>query len=454
MRLLLLFFLAGSMHAAQSFAPDRAVGSIPALTTLAFGYLLLTAFLAGSVFKSLGLPRLTGYLVSGIVVGPHALGFLTSSTVDDLGIVNGVAIALIALTAGTEMHFRSLKPLFKSIFFIAVLPTLATIALLTAGVYLARPRLAFLEALEPVQLLAISAVLGVTLAAKSPAVIVALRDEMDADGPLVRTSLAVVVIADLLVIVLFALVSSLAQSVLGEGADVARSVRALSWEIFGSGAIGILVGGLLALYLKKVPGSGALFVLTVSFVVAEVGHRLHLDPLLVSLSAGMLIRNATSVGERLHREIEAAGTPVYIAFFSVAGATIHLDALALLGPVATVLVLVRAAGYLAGARVAARLAGAPDVVRRFVGFGLLPQAGLALALAILFTRAFPGVGEQAAALVFGVVGINEIVAPILFRIALTRSGEAGARSAAEPTKAPPDDGKRPEPAAALPEPPG
>jgi Kef-type K+ transport system membrane component KefB len=427
MQVVLLLLLGGLMHAAQSFTPERGVGSFPAMTTLALGYLLLTAFLAGAVFKSIGLPRLTGYLATGIVVGPHGLGLVSSSTVDDLGIVNGIAIALIALTAGTEMHLRSLRPLFRSILFIAILPTVGTAVLLAAVVYLGRGYLPFLSELTSVQLMAVSGVLAVTLVAKSPAVVVALRDEMDADGPLMRTVLAVVVFGDLLVIVLFALVSSVAQSLLGGGADAMRAGLLLSWEIFGSGAVGLLVGGLLALYLKKVSGSGALFLLTVSFVVAEVGKRLSLDPLIVALAAGMLIRNTTDVGVRLNHEIEAAGLPVYIAFFSVAGATIHLDALALVGPIATALVLVRAAGFLVGARVAATFAGAPEVVRRYAGFGLLPQAGLALALAILFTRAFPDFGEGASALVFGVVAINEVVAPAVFRVALTKSGEAGAR---------------------------
>ncbi len=436
MRVFLLLFLGGVMHAAHSFAPTRGIGSFPAMTTLALGYLLLASFLMGGVFKSLGLPRLTGYLASGIVFGPNGLGFVTHSTVEDLGIVNGVAIALIALTAGTEMHLRSLRPLFRTILSISFFAIVGTVVLLAAAVYGAHEHLPFLQALDQRQLIAVCFVLGVTVVAQSPAVVVALRDEMDADGPCTRTVLAVVVIGDLLVIVLFAIVSSIAKSVLGNGADVMENVRSLSWEIFGSGAIGIGVGGLLALYLKKVPGSGALFVVTVSFVVAEVGKRLHLDPLLIALAAGMLIRNATDVGERLHHEIEAAGLPVYVAFFSVAGATIHLDALALVGPVATVLVLVRAAGLLTGTRIAARVAGAPEVVRRFAGFGLLPQAGLALALAILFTRAFPDFGEGASALVFGIVAINEVAAPVLFRLALIRSGEAGARSAAAAEPAP------------------
>ncbi len=431
MRIVLVLVLGGLMHAAESFAPVRGVGSLPAITSLALGYLLLTAYLVGSLFKTIGLPRLTGYLATGIVAGPHVLGLVSQSTVEDLGIVNGIAIALIALTAGTEMHFRTLRPLLRTILYVALLPTGLAAVVLALALYLGRSQLDFLAPLHGLGLVAVCGAIGVTLAAKSPAVVVALRDEMDADGPLTRTVLAAVVVGDLAVIVLFALVSSGAKSLLGEGADVAATIGTLAWEIFGSAAIGLLVGGLLAVYLANVAGSGALFVATVSFVVAEVGTRLNLDPLIVSLSAGVFIRNATSVGERLHEEIEAGSLPLYVAFFSVAGATIHVDAFAVVGGVAVVLVVVRAVALVLGTRVAARAAGAEEVVRRFGGLGLLPQAGLALALALLFAQTFPEFGDSASALVFGVVAINEIVAPAVFRIALVRSGEAGARTRAE-----------------------
>jgi hypothetical protein len=96
-------------------------------------------------------------------------------------------------------------------------------------------------------------------------------------------------------------------------------------------------------------------------------------------------------------------------------------------------VLVRAAGLLAGSAIGARVADAPPLVRRYAGFGLLPQAGLALALSMLFGKTFPEFGAEAAALTLGVVAINEVVAPALYRYALVRSGEAGRkRQAAAP----------------------
>jgi Kef-type K+ transport system membrane component KefB len=425
MTLILLLVLGALMHAARSFAPETGLAGTPAGITVGFGYLLLSAFLAGQLFKSLHLPRLTGYLFTGLIAGPGMLGLISEQMLVSLRIFNGIAIALIALTAGSEMELRSMRPQLRSIRWITLVAVIGTAVLLSLAAYLLRNVLPFMAPLTATGQVAVAAVLGVTMVAQSPAVAVALRDEMEADGPLTRTVLAVVVLADIVVIVLFAIVSSLAHGALGGGGEVASTARALGREIFGSLLAGLPLGVLVGLFLKKVARGGALFVLAVGFVVAEVGQRIHLDPLLIALAMGMFIRNATSVGDRLLSAIETGSLPIYVAFFGVAGATIHLDMLPLVGLPAVLFVLVRGAGLLAGSNAAARLAKAPEAVQRFAGFGLLPQAGLALALALMFRRTFPSFGEAASTLVFAVVAINELFAPIFYRIALVKSGETG-----------------------------
>jgi Kef-type K+ transport system membrane component KefB len=263
------------------------------------------------------------------------------------------------------------------------------------------------------------------MVAQSPAVVVALQSEMAADGPLTRTVLGVVVISDLLVITLFAIVSSIAKTFLGSKTDALHTAGALTWEILGSFAIGACVGIIIATYLRFVTGRAALFVLGAAFLVAEVGQRIDLDPMLVALAAGVFIRNATAHGKRLQDEIEASSLPVYVVFFAVTGANVHIRDLAIVGIPAIVLVLTRAAGFVGLGRVATTFAQAPHAVRKYIGLGLMPQAGLALALALLFVKTFPRIGAEAAALVLGGVAINEMIAPVLYRYALVESGEAG-----------------------------
>jgi Kef-type K+ transport system membrane component KefB len=436
MRVLLILILAGLMHAARSFAPDTAVGGGAAGTALACGYLLLSAFFMGSIFKSLGLPRLTGYLTTGILVGPQVLGLVSHPMVANLQIFNGLATALIALTAGVELDFRAIRPLIRSINLLSLIAVCGTIGLITGAVFLMHRKLPFMHTMTPVQVAAFSLVLGVTMVAQSPAVVVALQAEMEADGPLTRTVLGVVVISDLLVIILFALVSSVAKTVMGSRADAWHTAGALAWELLGSISVGLLVGVVIAVYLRYVKGSASLFVIAAAFLVAEVGQRIELDPLLVALAAGVLIRNVTRQGKRLQDEIEVSSLPVYVVFFAVAGATVHIKELFAVWIAAVALVLTRAAGFSSLGWVATTLADAEENVRKYVGFGLMPQAGLALALALLFVKTFPKYGAEASALVFGTVAINELIAPVLYRFALIKSGEAGKSERSQPGKIP------------------
>jgi Kef-type K+ transport system membrane component KefB len=130
MRLILLLVLAGLMDSVRSFSTDPGLYGGAAGTALAAGYLLLSAFLVGSLFNSIGLPKLTGYIITGIVVGPRVLGLVSEPVVSNLKIFNGVAIALIALTGGVELDLREIRPLLRAINWMIVIAIFGTTVLL------------------------------------------------------------------------------------------------------------------------------------------------------------------------------------------------------------------------------------------------------------------------------------------------------------------------------------
>jgi Kef-type K+ transport system membrane component KefB len=428
-----LFFLLAFyafMHAARSFsdAQEPARGG-----ALAFGFLLLAAFFTGRLFARFGLPRLTGYIVAGVIAGPSVLALLTDDMVHVLAPVKGVAVCLIALSAGGELNFARTRPLLRSIVAITLWTVVLASVACAATCVLLGSMLPFFDGLSSRQVIAASAVLGVAISAMSPAVVMALFGELEPQGPVSRTILGVVVVADLAVIVLFALTSSLAQAFMGDGVHVGAAALHVAWEIFGSIAAGAVVGVVLAVYLHKVQTGRSLFVLLQCVLVSEVFGRLALDPLIVMLTAGLFIENVAELkASELVHDIEAASMPVYIVFFGLAGAMLKLDMLTGVAVPAVALVAVRAFAMWFGARRGALSAGAEPAVVRWAFAGLLPQAGLALALALLLPRVFPGFGVEASALVVGVVALNELLMPVLLRYALLRTGEA--RAAAGPAE--------------------
>lgn len=423
MNVLLLLVLACLIHATRSFSADGEPGSSG--TSLALGYLLVSGYFAGRIVVRFGLPKLTGYLVVGVIVGPSSIALVSRSMVSSLSLVNGMAIAMIALTAGTELELAKIRPLARSVTAITVAGIGGTIVLLAGVLWLVRPLLPFMAQMNGAQSVSVTIMLAIVLAAQSPAIVVALRDELRADGPVTRTVLALVVLADLVIILLYALSSAIASSTFGASAHVLQTVASSAWEIGGSLGVGAVLGALLVLYMRKVKVDVALVLLVMTFSIAEIGGRLGLDPLLVALAAGAFVRNASDCGNELHEKLQLSALPVYVLFFCLAGAGLNISALEQLWLPVLLLASARGFGLVVGTKLGAHIANAPPAVRRYAGFGLLPQAGLAQALALLLHRSFPEFGSQAATLVLSVVLTNVLLSPIAYRFALVKSGEVG-----------------------------
>lgn len=421
--LLLLIAVTGIMHAARSFTTDVSVAG----TELAFGFLLLASFFTAKIVSRLGLPKLTGYILAGVLSGPYALGLVTAEMGVSLKVVSSTATAVIALEAGSELELRAVRAILPTLRGITVYAVVGSMFALAAALFLLRPALpAVFGGLDATQSLAVCLAIGVALSAQSPAVVMAMLAETRAEGPLSRVMLASVVVADFTVIVLFSMVLAVTGALLGGPIDVAGTALEVAWELLGSMAFGVLVGMLIGQYLRSVASGAALFVLMICVVVAEIGGRVHLDPLIVMLAAGVWLRNGSRAdASTLLRNLQGAQLPVFLVFFALAGGKLDLATLwASLVPV-FVLVLIRAGTFYLGARFACRRAGADPIVTRYAWFGLVPQAGLALALALVLRNTFPSFGNGAAVILFGVVGFNECVAPVILRVMLVRSGEAG-----------------------------
>jgi Kef-type K+ transport system membrane component KefB len=192
--------------------------------------------------------------------------------------------------------------------------------------------------------------------------------------------------------------------------------------------VGALLGVVLAVYVARVGRKIGLFVFAVLFVVAEAGGVVHLDPLLAGLAAGLFLENVSDVGgDRVAREIEPVSLPTFAVFFGVVGAEIHVHDFLQVAPWALACAAVRAAGLSVGAvTTGRRMRLDPDLVRR-IPYGLLPQAGVAIALALLVKQKFPPFGEGLSTLILGTIVVNELVGPVLWRAALVGAGEVGAR---------------------------
>lgn len=398
-------------------------------TTIAIGFLLVCAFLAGEASSRFGLPRITGYLLSGMVIGPHVLGLLTTDMIAAGKAVEGIAVALIALTAGGELRVGWLRQQIRRLLMIttAELVVVATGVLLV--VFFARGLFPFMPDDNLVKAGVIAMIFGAVAVANSPTVAIAVIAENRADGPLTRTVLGVTIVKDVFVIVLFAVAMTVARDVLGEG-----GAGSLGWtlarELGGSVAAGVVFGFGISLFLRHVDRDVPVFVLAACFGMSQVARALHLEVLLTALTAGFYVENFSRArGEQLIAAIQRVSLPVYALFFAAAGAKIDLGALASLWPLALLLSGVRAICVFGGTRLGASLAGAEPVVLRYAWLGFISQAGVTLALSAIVARTFPSWGAELQVLIVAMIALHEMVGPIVFQHSLRRAGEVGAAKA-------------------------
>lgn len=394
-------------------------------TALALGFALIAAALAGTLLERVGLPRVTGYLLFGMVCGPYLGNIITRPMARELQLINGLAVVLIAFIAGLEMNFQRLRPQLRAIAQLGGVTMTLMYVVLFAVFWIAWPWLGIAPELTGVQKVAVAAVLSTVVASFSPTVTIALIAESRASGPLSELTLAIVILADLVLILAFTLVMQLARFAFGGVHDVGVFAE-LSWAIFGSFAFGAAVGALFALYLRYVGREVAVMMLAVCAAVAGIGAQLHLEPLLAALAAGLVVENiAPPRGDMLKHAVERGALPVLVVFFAAAGASLQLDALATIGGVALAISALRALLIWSSTRLGARIAAIPQPQAGLVWMGLISQAGVTLGLALLIFTEFPDWGPQVQTLVVALIALHQLAGPVLFRAALASAGEVG-----------------------------
>ena len=214
------------------------------------GFILLVANVTGSLVASVGLPRLTGYLIVGILAGPSVFGMVSVGAVEDLALIDSFALALIAVLAGGELKLSQLRPQARNILYV----TLAVTGVVWAGmaliVLVISPLVPFLSALPFTGVLAVALILGIWAANSSPDLTVAVIEETHTSGPLADVVLGVTIVKDVVVIVLFTLTMALVAPLLNPGEQLTSHVLVeLGQEVGGALVLGAALGWVFSFYL-------------------------------------------------------------------------------------------------------------------------------------------------------------------------------------------------------------
>lgn len=399
---------------------------------------LLCGFLTAELLSHIGIPKITGYIVAGVVAGPHVAEFIDFATVEKLQLINEVALSFIALHAGAALDRALLSGRTRALVLNLVLQTILVPLLVFAAIMFTAPLFAFTAHMTQAQILALAILSAIIAIARSPSSAMAIITECRARGPFTETALGITVAMDVLVIILFTAAMAIVSPLLG-GSETKGWIQAgiLGLELTGSLGAGALLGFGIRTFYKRVAKDHALFLLFIALAVSRLseltGHQLSavtelhltLEPLLICITAGFVVRNATPFGEKLEEDLMRISLPIYVLFFSVAGASLDLAALATCWPLALILAGSRAAGLAISTWTAGRLSGLPEPECRLAWMAHLTQAGVAIGLTQIIAREDPTTAAYLTTLTLAVITLNQFIGPMAFKRALVLTGEVG-----------------------------
>ncbi|WP_022851765.1 cation:proton antiporter [Limisalsivibrio acetivorans] len=381
---------------------------------LIFGMSLFIAFASARLMSDFGLPKITTYLIAGLILGPHMTDIFSQRMVDSVLFIDKVALSLIALTAGGEINLRSGEVKILNITKFVLMQMFITFGLFFAVLY------PLGGVLQPAVFGSIAAIVFMSIIANatSPSTTVAVIIETGAKGHLTNVVLTSAIMKDIIIIVIFTACLSI-FSAAGEEASVMKVIMEESFSILA----GVGAGFLITLYLRYIRQNEGVFILIFTLITTWIAGQVHLNPLLIFLAAGIAVKNLSIYGKSLVKTIEDNSQIVYLVFFFVAGAVINLEALSSMWLAAIIIVLLRAVTMHVGCYSTARATGETCEVRNYSSLGFIGQAGVSIGFAKIIGTTFPGWGEEFRTLILAVVAMNQIAGPVGFKWGLKKAGE-------------------------------
>lgn len=428
---------------------------------LLLGLIAVVGYYFGRAARLIRLPSLIGFMILGVMLGPSGVGFFFEDNIASLSFITELALSFVAFSIGAELNIASLRRLGSGIIAVILGESFAAFIIVTVAVY-------FLTRSWPLALL-----FGAVAPASAPAGTVAVIQEYRAKGTLTKALYAVVGFDDGLAILIFGFAAALAKNVMlgellgttGSAGSILAAMVGPAIEIVSSLVLGTVLGFVYCLIVRPLRERRDMLVMAfgVILVAAGVSIYFHLSLILTNMAAGFVLANT-----RREEFVRRATDPLrdvmpllFILFFCLAGAHLRISELPKLGLLGVIYILARAAGLIWGSRVGASMGRVEDKIKKWVGLGILSQAGVAIGLSLIASselREMAKVPEVASAIeryavahpalartfydpmaigaaVLTVVTatsiVFEIVGPILTRIALANAGEIGQDDSSE-----------------------
>lgn len=391
-------------------------------TLLALGIAMAVGLAATRLIKLIKLPNVTAYLVAGLIIGPSVLGILSKENVESMEVLVTLALGFIAFSIGGEFKLDSLKRLGKNITVITFVQAIGAVVVVFLALLCAGELGLIGENYMPL-VFTLSAIATAT----APAATLLVVRQYKAHGPVTETLLPVVAMDDAIGLMIFSIFIAIAQALAsGTVPTVQNMLVEPVLEIVLSLAIGFVLGVVLSLCTRffKSRANRLCLCIAATVIGTALADIWNLSSLLLCMMIGAVLSNTGKDVDRVLEGSDRWTPPLFMIFFVISGADLDLSILPTVGVLGLLYIIARSLGKYFGARIGAAMVKANENVRKYLGFTLLPQAGVAVGMAqIALSRLPEAYGPKVQAVVLSATLVYEIIGPVLTKIALQKAGE-------------------------------
>ncbi len=397
---------------------------------------LLAGLMLSRLAKLLKLPAVTAYLIAGILVGPYilgafgvrGLGFISMEDVDAYSIICDVALGFIAFSIGNEFRLSQLKAIGKQATIVGIFQAVVTTVIVDVAL------IALHFAMPDKLPLPAAIVLGAIASATAPAATLMVVKQYKAKGPLTDILLPVVALDDAVGLVLFAVSFGIAKAMQSGKVDAVSVIVEPLLEVVLSLVLGAVMGLLFTFCERFFHSRSKRMSMSITFVFLTIaismlkfevfGIHISFSSLLVCMMLGTVFCNICDFSEELMDRVDRWTAPLFILFFVLSGAELELSVFTdpLVVVIGVVYVIARSVGKYSGAFASAKVSGCNDNIVKYLGITLLPQAGVALGMAMKSAE-LGADGAIVANITLFAVLVYEIFGPMLTKMALLKAGD-------------------------------
>jgi len=399
---------------------------------LIVGIILFSGFLCGEIATKIKLPKVTGYIIAGVLLNPGLFNFIPMDFADHADIVTNIALSFITFSIGGTLLYSRIKKLGKGIiyitFFEAELAFLVVVVgiVLTAPLFIHGSDVTWLSTFIPLGLL-----MGCLASPTDPSATLAVEHEYKAKGSVTSTIMGVAAFDDVTGIINYSIAVTIAEAmVMHTRFSATSSLLGPAVAIGGAVLLGVALGfvfNTIVAIIKK-ESEGVLIVLVFAFLTLCFGIAtvLKLDELLSTMTMGIIVVNFTVKRDRIFRLLERYTEQlIFVLFFTLSGMHLSFSVLRTYFLLVVFFVIFRTVGKVAGAVTGAYLADSPEKVKKYTAGGLIPQGGIVVGLALLIRQnpSFTAISDIIISVIIGSSVIHELIGPVLVKISLKKAGE-------------------------------